>query len=458
MDTAHCNCQPQLPTFRCAEEVVDLDLRGEKVRFDVNGMKLLGPRDDAARQRPSFRWPNPTVSKMTLEVTHRCNLACRYCFVREQYPDEAAMGLGTAQKAFKRLLPKDRDIGVTFFGGEPLLAWDLISEFIPWARGCASERAVRMPDGNLRPQECHFHITTNGTLLTPPRVAWLAAQRVSFITSLDGPADVHDAQRPFAGLIRKEDWSGEPPSSHAATLHGLALLGKAGLGRHNTIRATYDVQAVRDSDDAWLLYRLQYLTQLCRQGVADNCSIEPAFASCAEINCLRPSSRPKNRKAKTDNPSFVESLAPGYWLAADWYLKELREGRSVRFFHFDKFLERVRQRIPQPAECGAGYGVLSVSPDGTICACHRETGTAVGHLDDGIDEMRRAAWLDNRLYARQGCMTCWARYLCGGGCRMDSFLHLGDVHQPCPWECELKKLLITVALWLDRELAKREMR
>jgi len=91
-------------------------------------------------------------------------------------------------------------------------------------------------------------------------------------------------------------------------------------------------------------------------------------------------------------------------------------------------------------------------------ACYQRgwRGLAVEPQANMVAEFRRvrprAPWLDNRLYARKGCMECWARYLCGGGCRMDSLLHLAEIHQPCPWECEFKRLLCRVALWIDREL------
>ena len=432
--------RPARPMYRTDPETATVDLRGTPVEFDVNAARVLGDRDQPIRQKPVFARHEPKIHKITLEVTHACNLACRYCFVREQYPDDKAMPLTVAQKAFKRLLPKDRDIGVTFFGGEPLVAWDMLSQFVPWALGVCSERRVKLPAGGDRAQRCTFHVTTNGTLLSPSRIVFLKRNNFSFITSLDGPPDVHNAQRP----MRKEG-----DDSHAATLRGLHLLGKAGLGRKNTIRATFDKPSLDGRDETWLVERMAYLVGLCRQGLAANVSIEPAFANCADVICIREAS---------DGTDYVKSLEPAYWLAAEWYVRERREGRQVRFFHFDKFVDRIRKGVQQPTECGAGFGVCSVSPDGTVCACHRESGTAIGHIDDGIDEAARAPWLDNRLYARRGCMECWARYLCGGGCRMDSLLHLAEIHQPCPWECEFKRLLCRVALWIDRELKAWEER
>ncbi len=425
------------PTFPCEPETVELDLRGEKAVFDVNGLKLLGPRDAPARARPNFARVAPNISKLTLEVTHRCNLGCRYCFVREQYADDQVMSLRIAQTAFKRLLPRDRDVGVAFFGGEPLMAWDLIAQFMPWAVGVCSERQIKLPNGKTRSQRCRCHVTTNGTLLSPQRIEFLRRYGSSFIISLDGPREVHDLQRPF----RRGD-----ASSYEATLKALKLVGAAGLGKHTTIRATYDLASIRDAEPTWLAERLAHLVGLCRLGCAVNVSVEPAFASCGDIACIR----------ENADGEHVKLLETAYWLAADLYVREHRAGRPFRFFHFDKFLERVRSGVAQPSECGAGYGVVSISPNGTICACHRETGTAIGHVDDGIDELARAPWLDNRLYARQGCLSCWARYLCGGGCRMDSLLHLNDIHRPCPWECDFKQMMIRIALWIDRQLQRGE--
>jgi len=411
-------------TYPCEPEVVTLALnRGEEVHYDVNARRLLGDRDAPATARPNFPRRVPaSIGKLVLEATHHCNLQCTYCFVREQYFDERTMTLATAQQAFTELLPRDRDVAVTFFGGEPLLAWHMIREFVPWARGVCQERGRKV----------RFHLTTNGTLITAERAAFLARYGFSLIVSLDGPPAVHNASRP----------TGTPEDSHALTLAGLQRAGKAGLGRRTTLRATYAAAELR-ADDHWLVERLDYFHGLIRAGLASNVSIEPAWASCADVACVR---------AEGD-AAYVEQLEPAYWRAAEWIVRERKRSRPGRLFHFDKYLERVLNRTPQPSECGAGFGAVAVSPGGTICACHRETGTAIGRLGDGVDEAARAPWLDNRLYARRGCDACWARGLCGGGCRMDSLLHLGDVHEPCPWECAFKRMLIRIALWMDRELA-----
>jgi uncharacterized protein len=120
-------------------------------------------------------------------------------------------------------------------------------------------------------------------------------------------------------------------------------------------------------------------------------------------------------------------------------------------------LERLAGRAHAPSECGAGCGYAAVGPDGTVYACHREGPSRIGHLDSGIHEAARAAWADNRLYARRGCMECWARWLCGGGCRIDSLERSGDISVPEAASCVFKRTFAEEAVWLISELTEEEL-
>ncbi|MHC4251502.1 MAG: SPASM domain-containing protein, partial [Planctomycetota bacterium] len=135
-----------------------------------------------------------------------------------------------------------------------------------------------------------------------------------------------------------------------------------------------------------------------------------------------------------------------YLDAARWAEGRLAAGRTVRFHHLTKALERILLRKPAGSECGAGFGYLEVAPGGEIHACHKGTGGAIGHVETGISERLRAPWRENRWYGREGCARCWARNVCGGGCRAESVEHELSAKRPWAVACRAKRLQVRAAL------------
>lgn len=440
-------------------------------------------------ERPNFRRaPNPgPVKKLVLNVTHDCNLACRYCFASVHERGQA-MSAATARKAIEWAFgnagaspagPKapspsrNKDvaagsrhdsrlgagatINVSFFGGEPLMNWPVVLEAMRFAELLAANRGAK----------AKFHITTNASLLTAEMLGELKGRDCSFLVSIDGPQEIHDTWRPFrpASGLR----SPASQSSHASAMAALERLKTHGMNHRVSARATYPLSDTR------LVERLDYLYHLQRRGLIQGFSLEPAFMSegCATDNGeidwtahaaeyhdaavwhvgrreagsrkpeagtdggRRPEAGGRNGNGKTDHPSPITyNPLPGY-------------------FYFNKIINRLRERKLTASECGAGCGYMTVGPDGTIYACHRETGTEIGHVDYGIDESKRAKWLDNRYYVRDGCSKCWARNICGGGCRQQSVSNGRPISQPTPDRCRLMRTLIKECLWIMAVTAER---
>ena len=95
---------------------------------------------------------------------------------------------------------------------------------------------------------------------------------------------------------------------------------------------------------------------------------------------------------------------------------------------------------------------MAVDPSGNLYGCHREGKSLIGHLDTGVDEELRAKWKDNRLYARPDCVACPIKYVCGGGCRLDSLERHDDIHKPDPVGCFFRRTMFEEALWVLCEL------
>ena len=422
---------PRVPTIPMAQpDVRFLDLYGERVAFDANSLCAvrLSDRSDrsdlsglsdrlGSRQKPQFKLARATpVRRVVLNVTHACNLACVYCFGGGDQPGPA-MTADVAHKALGLLDPRTQ-VDVAFFGGEPLLAWDMIRRVMGEAQVLAAKRKV----------PAKFHITTNGLLLNEEKVKFLSERPCSLLVSLDGPEDIHNAARPARDL---------KTNSFRSTMQAMEGARGSALGRRLMARATFDTSGPQ------LVRRLEFFAGLEDDGLIRGYSVEPAVLGegCA------------GRRATVNR----NALAREYHEAAEWFVSRLRAGRSASFFHFRKLLDRILYAKHAGSECGAGNGYVTVAPDGSIYACHREAGTRIGHVDYGFDEQPRSAWADNRIYARSGCMTCWARYLCGGGCRQACLELAGDLHASVPERCFVQKTLLRECLWILTQLEREQI-
>lgn len=374
-------------------------------------MEVLGMRACPVFKRPhATAWPDCRF--LVLNLTHTCNLRCVYCFVREQeargdlVPGQT-MAKDTALQAVDEFFPQGTTPRVGFFGGEPLLCWDTLQTVVEYAE-CIDPMS-------------RFSCTTNAVAMNTDKAAFFAERRnrISFIVSLDGSEDRHNAMRPMV----------LEGNSYEATRRGLSLLVSA--GHQPTLRSTFT------SDGLDLVSELEHLNNICDQGLGRNVSIEPVSLTegCAF-------------GAQAITQTQMRELEPMFLAAADWFIHRARAGKRARFNHLTKMLERLILKMPHCSECGAGRGYLTVSPAGQVHACHREK-SHIGNLtDSGVTwlEEEREVWRDNHLDVHADCPTCPMRFLCGGGCRLDGLEHTGDVRRPDRAGCEHVLLRIKMAV------------
>ena len=408
-----------------------LRFRDRTFHLDENSLEVVAADDPPEKPAaPTFQHRKAAVpqkpSMLVFNLTHKCNLACDYCFVRNHYPDELpTMPLGVGLKALRLLAPK-RPFSISFFGGEPLLAWPQLVHLTEAAISAASHSGVRP----------RFHVTTNGTPLDEDKVRWLDRHGFSLIVSLDGPQHIHDEARPVRG----------GGGSFDKVMTGLeAVKTHPGLAKRTTLRGTFTASRLD------LVERIEFLNRLCDEGYASSVSVEPASLVCAKPNCAGVA--PEHPHAF--RPSDAKRLRVEYDALADWWLQRQKDGRPARFFHFTKMLQRLWKRQRACSDCGAGWGYACVNPRGELHACHRE-GNLIGDVWRGFDEEARAPWLDNRFYGREKCAHCWARNLCGGGCRKDSWDKFSDLRRIDPLTCSIRKTWILEAMYLSVSLPKKQ--
>jgi uncharacterized protein len=323
----------------------------------------------------------PAVHALSLAVAQKCNLGCSYCYAQqgEFGGSPKNMPLATALESVRLLTanaPEGARLNLAFLGGEPLVNRTVLRAATQHAVECAGARN----------QAISFSITTNGTLVEEDDAAFFAAHGFAVTVSLDGIREAHDALRPFRN----------GRGSYDTILRRIApLLAAQGLMQ---VSARVTVTPRNSS----LRQALDELLDLGFHSVG----FSPMLAS--------PTGRDEMSGADLE-VMLGEMIACGHE-----FERRVALGERYAFANIVNALREIRRGTHRPYPCGAGAGYLGVSADGDLWACHRFVGDdagAMGSLEAGIDANRRAQWLaDRHVHRQEPCNSCWARYLCGGGC------------------------------------------
>lgn len=323
----------------------------------------------------------PPVHALSLAIAQKCNLGCTYCYAQQgQFGGEAQnMERAVAERAVDLLVggaaPGAR-LNLAFLGGEPLANRPLLQETARRARRLADARGVRLG----------FSITTNGTLLGEEDADFFEELGFAVTISLDGPRRVHDALRPFA--------SGK--GSFDRIMRNVAPLLAKQRRMQVSARVTVTPQnlALRETLDTFA---------------------DAGFYSVGFSPLLRSPSGAEELLREDFERVLAAMVECGLELE-----RRAARGERYPFANLENALREIERGTHRPYPCGAGAGYLGVSAQGELAACHRFVGDAdgaMGSLAEGIDAARRTAWLaDRHVHRQEPCSSCWARYLCGGGC------------------------------------------
>lgn len=324
----------------------------------------------------------PPLRSLSLNVSQGCNMSCSYCYADEGRFGKHArqMDSAVARKAVNRLLdsvPAGQDAVLGYMGGEPFLNGRLIHEITPYAAEAAQKRGVRL----------RFSVTTNATLLRDKDAQLLACYPFSVAISLDGGRAENDARR----RVRAGG------SAYDKASAGIARLLRPGQRPgHISIRATV-TPASGDLPDL--------LGDLMGFGV-DEVGFAPVLVS----------PNPRDEFAPADFKGFLDQMIE----CGEQCKSAILNRRRYPFSNFETAMQEIARGSHRPYSCGAAAGYASVSAEGQISACHRtidDPAFAIGDIDTGLDDSRRAQFLSEKHVLKQSpCTTCWARFLCGGGC------------------------------------------
>jgi len=342
--------------------------------------------------------------ELTLFVDHQCNLRCSYCYTGRKFTRR--MSREVLDKALRLALASpEPHLDIAFFGGEPLLRFDLIRE--------ADEIVTRVLSRSAHPPTIRWLLNTNATLLTDEILDWLMPPRVANVfVSLDGPRDVHDRFR--------LDTAGK--GSYDRVLEGISKLRARGLA--------FRVLAVVGTSSAGDIGRI--LTELLGLGA------EQVHLSA-------------NYRDDWDEPA-IERLRSGLWIAAEHWMAEFRAGRicPVEPLH-TKILTHLKGGLPCPSRCLLGGREFTVVPSGNIYPCAQMVGEdqneelVIGHVDRGLDRTQIARLTELKDRVEAICAPCALRDRCQSHCGCRHLALSGELGQITAVLCEIEAAMIEAA-------------
>ena len=336
--------------------------------------------------RPTQQWiaakrePEVAVSSISLNVAQSCNMTCSYCYADEGRFGGAAtlMSYGVARAAVDRLIeeaPPRADLLIGFMGGEPLLNREVVNRLVPYAFEQADKSGRRM----------RFSLTTNATLINSDDVSLFNRFPFCVQVSLDGQRALNDLHRRLKG----------GGGSYNQVLSAIGL-----LMSQRPAQLSARVTLTNQSSNL-----VQILDHLMGLGF-DDVGFGLAIAS------------PNPRVSIADGG--FERLLDEMIACGQRCLGEITAGRNYPFSNFLIAIDEIHKGTHRPYPCGAGAAYLSVSFDGEFFACHRLIGDqrfTMGNVWHGFDQTARRNHLSGKHVDRiEPCSSCWARYLCGGGC------------------------------------------
>jgi len=359
------------------------------------------------------------VDAISLFVAQQCNMACVYCYGQGgEYAEKGMMSAATAFKAVDWLMENSggiETVGISFFGGEPMMNFPLIKKVVKYAKQAAEKRGKKV----------NFGITTNGSLLTDQRIAFLKEENIRPVISFDGPAEIQNRQRPFSN----------GKGSHAKVYANIQKLRK--VFPRVSARATLH----GDADPAEIRAGLE------QAGFKSFGIIKAADVILDGIPADAPS------QDQSGERMLAMEADMGRELVRD--IKARKVGWAAKNGKVGFFVGRMMSGAKRHVYCGVGRRMAAITASGDLYPCHRFAGQEdmkLGNvdsyrLDGGINDYHRAV-VDNL----PECQRCWARYACGGGCFYEGKATRGDIHLPDPAHCQQTKTMMEMAIPLYCQL------
>ena len=354
------------------------------------------------------------VKALCLHVAHSCNLNCEYCFASQgKYSGERAlMSFETGKRALDFLIEHSgsrRNLEVDFFGGEPLMNWQVVKDLVKYARSVEKQH-----NKNFR-----FTLTTNGMLIDDEVIEFSNREMSNVVLSLDGRREIHDRYR--VDYEGRGSWDRIVPKFQEFV--------KRRGDKNYYIRGTFTHANPDFLKDIETMLDLGF-TEL---------SMEPVVAAENDPASL----------TKED----ISVVKEQYEKLALLMLDREKEGRPFTFYHYMIDLKDGPCVYKRISGCGSGTEYMAVTPWGDLYPCHQFVGDEKFRLGDVWNGVNNVEMTDEfrtcNVYSRQECRECWARLYCSGGCAANAYHASGSVNGIYEKGCELFKKRMECAIWLE---------
>ena len=382
--------------------------------------KLFSP-DTFADMAGTFKERSGDVVKaLCLHVAHTCNLNCSYCFASQgkYHGDRALMPFDVGKQALDFLMDNSgsrTNLEVDFFGGEPLMNWQVVKDLVAYAR--SQEEAHH--------KHFRFTLTTNGVLLDDEVTEFCNREMHNVVLSLDGRKEVHDRLR--------KNYAGQ--GSYDLIVPKFQRFVQQRGDRDYYIRGTFTHENTDFTNDIFHMADLGF-TEL---------SMEPVVSPPGEPWAL----------TEEDLPVLFEQ----YEILAKEMLKREEEGRPFTFYHYMLDLEGGPCLHKRMSGCGSGTEYLAVTPWGELFPCHQfvnDPAYSMGDVWKGVTNTTMGEKFHRcNVVANPACRDCWARLYCAGGCAANAYHASGDINGTYEYGCELFKKRIECAIMIKAAQAGR---
>ncbi len=342
------------------------------------------------------------VKALCLHIAHTCNLNCSYCFASQgkYHGDRAVMSFETGKRALDFLIENSgtrRNLEVDFFGGEPLMNWEVVKQLVAYAR-----EIEKKYNKNFR-----FTLTTNGVLVDDDVIEFANREMSNVVLSLDGRKEIHDRFRvDYAG---NGSWEQIVPKFQKFV--------KARENKNYYIRGTF-THANTDF--------LKDIEEMLSLGFTE-LSMEPVVCAPGDPSEL----------TQEDLPVLFEQ----YEKLAELMLKRKNEGSPFTFYHYMIDLSDGPCIYKRISGCGSGTEYMAVTPWGDLYPCHQFVGEEkfkLGDIWNGVNNHEiQNEFLSCNVYERPECRDCWARLYCSGGCAANAYHSTGSIKGIYKYGCEL---------------------
>jgi len=366
---------------------------------------------------PAFKNRNPVVKAMCLHVAHDCNLACSYCFAGDgdYHGPKGLMSVEVGKAAMDYLVENSgnrRNLEVDFFGGEPLMNFEMVKEIVTYARSIEKEA-----NKNFR-----FTITTNGVLLDDEKQAYINENMCNVVLSIDGRKKVHD-------YVRKTRTG---KGSYDLIMPKFQKLAETRGQKDYFVRGTFTRYNLDFAKDVMHLADLGF----------KEISMEPVVAPLDMPYAIQEEDLPK--------------LYAEYESLAKQMLQRKKDNKDFNFFHFNIDLSQGPCAHKRLAGCGSGTEYLAVTPEGDLYPCHQFVGMPefkMGNVYQGItDTTIGEQFAQCHVYSKPKCKDCWAKFYCSGGCVANAYNFSNDIHDTYDIGCKLQRKRIECAIGIQAQL------